>query len=161
MARGKKTGGRRFGTPNRATLEKALIAERTAAEARAEGKRLAKEVLAELMDIFAETAERFRRRGDWEKFERWAMHAVEAARALAPFQSPRFSAVMVGASVVNKIEVVGGMPDDFAAPKEIELAPGTIITADDGAIADGTAAGLEHANSSIPGAAKTSVAGGR
>ncbi len=92
------------------------------------------------MVAFGETAALFRTRGDWAGFERWALHSAECARALAPFQSPRLSAVAIGAAMVNKIEVTGGMPDDFAPPKDKELAPGTIITADDGALADGRAA---------------------
>lgn len=159
MARGRKTGGRKLGTPNKATVELALLAERAIVEANAVRKRLAKEVLEEHMHAFAETAAHFRERGDWAGFERRALHTVDCAKALAPFESPRFSAVMVGASVVNKIEVVGGMPDDFAPPVEgkVELAPGTIITADDGAIADG-GGGLEHTGSATSVAAKATTA---
>jgi hypothetical protein len=133
MARGRKTGGRKLGTPNKATVERALLAERTVAEAQSAEKRLAKEVLGEFMNIFAETAARCRKLGDLDRFEVWAGHAVDCAKALAPFESPRFSAVMVGASVVTKVEIVGGMSDDFVAPT-IEggvIAPGTIITADE------------------------------
>ena len=112
MARGRKTGGRAKGTRNRATVERALVAERAAAEDKATGKRLAKEVLDDFMHIFAETATRFRELGDWAGFERWALHSVDCARALAPYQSPRLSAVMVGAAVVTEIEVTGGLPDE-------------------------------------------------
>jgi hypothetical protein len=112
MAHGRKTGGRRAGTPNKATVEKTLVAEQAAAEAKAAGKRLAKDVLEEFMHIFAETAARFRRRGDWDKFERWALHAVATAKDLAPYQSPKLSAVMVGAAIITEIEVIGGLPAD-------------------------------------------------
>jgi hypothetical protein len=111
MARGKKTGGRRAGTPNKATLEKALIAERAVAEVKAAGRKLATEMLDAYMHIFAETATRFRALGDLDKFALWAGHSVECAKALAPFQSPRLSAVAVGAAVIDRIEVVGGLPD--------------------------------------------------
>ena len=64
------------------------------------------------MHLFAETAARFQELGDFDRFEVWAGHAIECAKALAPFQSPRLSAGAVGAAVSNKIEVVGGLPDD-------------------------------------------------
>lgn len=38
--------------------------------------------------------------------------AVEIAKALLPTQTPRLSAVLVGASVVNTISVMGGLPED-------------------------------------------------
>lgn len=140
MARGRKTGGRKLGTPNKATIEKSLIGERAVAEAKAAGRRLAKEVLSDVMNIFAEFAESFREQGELDSFMVWAVRAVECAKALAPFESPRFSAVTVGAPLVTKIEIVGGMSDKLAAPVErnVELAPGTIITADE--IEDKTAA---------------------
>ncbi|HEX2351840.1 MAG TPA: hypothetical protein VHJ16_03605 [Xanthobacteraceae bacterium] len=53
MARGRKTGGRRRSTPNKATIEKALVAARTVAGAKAVGKKLAKEVLEDFMPLFA------------------------------------------------------------------------------------------------------------
>lgn len=122
MARGRKTGGRKLGTRNKATIEKALIADRAAAGANAAKRRLAKEVLSEFMHIFAEKAARFHELGDLDSFKVWAMHAVDCAKALAPFESSKFSAVLVGAPTVNKIEIVGGLPADFEAPTEIELA---------------------------------------
>jgi hypothetical protein len=112
MARGRKTGGRGKGTRNKATVERALIAERVAAETKSTGKPLAKEVLDDFMHIFAEAATRFRELGDWSGFERWALHSVDCARALAPYQSPRLSAVMVGTTAVTEIEVTGGLPDE-------------------------------------------------
>lgn len=77
---------------------------------------------------------------DEDKFRYYLNAAKEAAHAGAPFQSPRYSAVMVGATTLTRIEVAGGMPSDFKAPTQIEgtviegkvdFAPGTIITADD------------------------------
>lgn len=77
---------------------------------------------------------------DEDRYRYYSNAAREAAHAGAPFQSPRYSAVMVGAATLTKIEVTGGMPDDFKAPTQIEgtviegkveFAPGTIITADD------------------------------
>jgi hypothetical protein len=48
MARGRKTGGRHRGTPNKATIERALIAARNVADARVAAKKLAKEVPEDL-----------------------------------------------------------------------------------------------------------------
>ena len=56
MARGRKTGGRRRGTPNKATTEKALIAARAVADANVAGKKLAKDVLEGFMLLFSEMA---------------------------------------------------------------------------------------------------------
>jgi hypothetical protein len=112
MARGKKTGGRKLGTLNKATIERALIAELDTAETKASGRKLAKETLEDFMHTFVQAAQGFRERGDLDKFREWATLAIECAKALAPFQSPRLSALAVGAAVVNKIEVVGGLPDD-------------------------------------------------
>jgi hypothetical protein len=68
---------------------------------------------------------------DEARFDKYSSRALMAAAAVAPFHDPRYSAMMVGATVVNKIEVVGGMPDDFKAPAQVEFKPGTVITPDD------------------------------
>jgi hypothetical protein len=129
MARGKKTGGRRRGSRNKATIERELRAERALAEKTA-GKRLAKDILDELMHIFAATAASFREADDMDKFREWAALAIEAAKALAPFQSPRYSTVAVAASTITKIEIVGGMSDTEFPELPADLPPGTIIEAD-------------------------------
>jgi len=49
---------------------------------------------------------------DEAKFKEWSALALQAALGAAPYQSPRFSAMMIGATVVQQIEVVGGLPDD-------------------------------------------------
>jgi hypothetical protein len=133
MARGRKTGGRRPGSLNKATLERALQAERAVVEAKASGRKLAKEMLDDYMHMFAATAAYFKKRRELAKFRDWAVLTVETAKALAPYQSPRYSAVMVGAAVVNEIKITGGMPDDFKAPEGLGLVPaGTIIEAEEG-----------------------------
>jgi hypothetical protein len=72
---------------------------------------------------------------DEERFRYYSAMAKETAIGLAPFQHPRYSAVVVGASVVTKVEVTGGMPDDFAPPipdgQVVELVAGAIINAED------------------------------
>jgi hypothetical protein len=104
MARGRKTGGRRQGTPNKATIEKSLIAARTVADARAGGKKLAKEVLQEFMELFAGMAAHYQPtpthlplnpNENEPQFLRYAGLAVECAKAVAPFQSPTFKAIEV------------------------------------------------------------------
>ncbi len=106
---GERRGGRQKGTPNRATVEKQLIAaqiaERTVADARVEGKQLAKEVLEQFMLRFVEMAKHYeptlpgageqQLHGDEGKFLQWAKHAIDCAKALAPYQSPTFRAVEI------------------------------------------------------------------
>jgi hypothetical protein len=101
--------GRKKGQPNKATLEKALIAENVVTEARATGKKLAKEVLDDFMGIFAGMAAyyqplpagtvalpgRRRRRPNEAKFENYAKLAVQCAKDLARYQSPTYQAIMV------------------------------------------------------------------
>lgn len=107
-------------------------------------RKLGKEVLDDLTQLFMGMAAFFQKwpaeRGknpneDEAKFKEYAMLAMQAAGTLAPYQSPRLSAVAIGAAVVNKIEIDGGMPDDFAPPvpkgEVVEFKPGAIITAEE------------------------------
>jgi hypothetical protein len=172
MAPGRKTGGRRPGSRNKATIEReihaALVlkrieeaerlraegAARELAEARTSGVRLAKDVLEDFMRLFAELAMVHQpiqeeqpippgRKPDAAKFKEWADRACAAAKDLMPYQSPRLSAVMVGSAVVNKIEIIGGIPDE-----------------EDGGLTDGIAAPVELAGSSMPNASNAEVEGG-
>jgi hypothetical protein len=107
MPRGgrRANSGRRRGSKNKATIEKAIIAERDLAETQASGKKLAKEVIEDLMNTFVDLAAYYRpvmpgqpetnRHADKDEFEKHAIHAFEMAKALAPYQSPTFRAVMV------------------------------------------------------------------
>ncbi len=92
--------------PHQSTIEKQLIAERTLHEARATGKKLAKEVLEEFMFLFGGIAASYQplppnvqapagHVTDEVKFVKYASLAVEAAKALAPYQSPTFRAMNV------------------------------------------------------------------
>lgn len=110
MALGRKTGGRTAGTPNKASLEKqrvaAEIAARTVADARINGKKLAKDILEEFMCVFAGMAATCQplppgvtivppgREPNAEAFVVYARLAVDTAAKLAEFQSPKFKAVM-------------------------------------------------------------------
>lgn len=154
---GERRGGRQKGSRNKAVIEREeqarLTRERIELEMQAlggkdpaltaaliEGKKLAKDVLSDFMELFAGMAAYYQptpanlpqnANANRGMFEVYAFAAVDAAKALAPFQSPRFSAMMVGATVVNKIEVTGGMPDDFASGPAPALPAGTIVTADE------------------------------
>ena len=152
-------GGRPPGSKNQSTIEREeqarLAAERLAevdrlraegasdvvAAAKTAGVKLATDVLRDFMQLFAGLAAYYQpvpedrvvpagRKPDEALFRVYAMAAKETAKDLAPYESPRLSAVMVGAAIVNKVEVVGGMPDDFEAPSSIDLTPGTVITPD-------------------------------
>jgi hypothetical protein len=106
---GERRGGRQEGTPNKATVQKQLvaaqIAERTVADARTMGKKLAKEVLEDFMLHFADIAEQYRPtppeaehqnpHSDEARFNKYAAIAMECARSLAPYQSPTFKAVQI------------------------------------------------------------------
>lgn len=157
---GKKKGSKHKTTLRREELER--MAREAAASAVAgesmietfdrkatpETKR-AKKVLETFMELFAGMAATYqplppgrkllaeevdKRSPDESKFKEYASLAVETAKALAPFQDPRYSAMIVGASVVTKVEVTGGMPNDFDPPSVageiLDLKPGTIVTAD-------------------------------
>jgi len=92
------------------------------------------------MTIFNDTAMRFREAGDLDQFREWAALAIEAAKALAPYQSPRLTAVAIGAPTVTKIEITGGMSDDEFAVEQTQLPaqilPGMVIEADPNGDAD-------------------------
>jgi hypothetical protein len=122
------------------TIERVLRAERAAADIPANGRRLATEQLDAYMQIFADTAAHFREAGDLDQFREWAALAVECARILAPYQSPRLTAVAIGAPTVTKIEITGGMSDaEFAAECALlpaDLSPGVVVEADPVGLAD-------------------------
>lgn len=122
----------------------ASAAARMVQRAERTGIKLAKDVLNDFMQLFAGMAAVYQplppgvevppgRQPNESKFREYAVLAKETAAALAPFQSPRYSAVMVGATIVNKIEVSGGMPDDYAppAPGPATFAALTVIEAED------------------------------
>jgi hypothetical protein len=110
---GERRGGRRKGTPNKATLEKALIASRTVSEAKTSGKKLAKEVLEDLMHTFVSMAEHYKPtppeaerqnpHADEGMFVQYAKHIIDCAKSLAPYQSPTFRAVVVAPGPTEKI----------------------------------------------------------
>lgn len=172
--KGERRGGKRRGSKNKATIERETQArldqervaelERMAAQgataigvANLAGKKLMKQIAFDLAELFAGLTAYYQpvpaRDGtltgnpnyNEAKFLQYATLAKDTAISAAAYQSPRYSAVVIGATVVTKVKVEGGMPDDFVPPmkdvtpapegdqpKRIEFAPGTIITAEDG-----------------------------
>jgi len=109
---GARPGAGRPRGPSKATIEKALIAERTVSEAKTAGKKLAKEVLEDFMLLFTGMAAGFQiappgaspnLQGDEGKFWKYAQAAVDCAHKLAPYQSPTFRAVVVAPGPKEKI----------------------------------------------------------
>lgn len=115
---GERRGGRRRGTPNKATAERELIAKRelearelavqeaegVIAAARRSGRKLAREVLDDLMHLGVGIASFYQMappgqpanvHADWDKFWRAAEFARVCAADLAKYQSPTFKAIVV------------------------------------------------------------------
>ena len=101
----KKTGGRKAGVRNKTTQRRIDAAERAIVLAKAGGKRLAREVLEDFVELFSAIAlthqpalpgaER-NPNYDEKKFEKFARLAVDTATALASYQTPKLKAVLVG-----------------------------------------------------------------
>jgi hypothetical protein len=140
MPRGgaRPNAGRKFGVPNRATIERQeqarIDAENAAAEASGDAaeaaivarKKLAKDVLEEFMLRFGDMAAYHQPARTWheekrggevvrvndnpnmdeDKFRAYAALATRAARDLAPFQSPKLSALKVGGDAANPLRTV-------------------------------------------------------
>jgi hypothetical protein len=100
----RSNAGRKPGIPNRATIERALIAEQVMARATMEAKPLGKEPLDAFMTEFTAMAEHYRPalpgqpanpNEDEGRYLKFARLAVDAATRLVPYQSPTFRAVVV------------------------------------------------------------------
>lgn len=107
--------GRPKGIRNKATIEKALIAEQINSRAEMAGKKLAKEVLDDFMQLTAEMAAFYQpaapghppnQKADEAKFWQCMEAAHAFAKSLAPYQSPTFRAVAITADVTDKGGVV-------------------------------------------------------
>lgn len=108
MARGgyRPNAGRGKGVLNKATIEREKLAQRILAEQQGKpGKKLAREVLDDFMQLFTGLAAYHQplpdgvlpaanQKPDPVKFMEYAKAAVDVAGQLAPFQSPKFKAVM-------------------------------------------------------------------
>lgn len=130
MAKGRKTGGRVEGVPNKATTQKELLAARIMAEHEQKpGRKLAKEVLDDFMHLFMGLAAQHQplppgvvdpsgATRDEVKFVQYANMAREFARDLVKFQSPTFG--MVKVSVENRFP----LPGDGVLPVPPAVEPG-------------------------------------
>jgi hypothetical protein len=101
----KKTGGRRAGVRNKTTQRRIDAAERAIVLAKAGGKRLAREVLEDFLELFSAIARTHEPTPpgaernpnyDEKKFEKFARLAVETATAVVGYQTPKLKAVLVG-----------------------------------------------------------------
>jgi hypothetical protein len=98
-------------------------------QAKRTGDRLGKEILHELANLLADVATYYQPRpvavqqpdgsvttvlrgGDEAKFRQYAHLAMQAAKDLAPYQSPKLSAVVLGTAVKTEYVVTGGLPDE-------------------------------------------------
>ena len=112
----RRGGGRAKGQPNRATIERAALAERILAEAGPKaGRKLGRELVEEFAVMFAGLAASFQPTSatggpltasdmeTWAKsyreplFEKYAKLAAKCANDFADFQSPRMGTVQVAA----------------------------------------------------------------
>lgn len=132
---GERRGGREAGTPNKATIERQLVQARETHDAQQNGKKLAKEVLDEFMQLTAGMAAVYQplppgvtdvplgRTPNETKFWECVGMVRDFAKALAPYQSPTFKAIAVFA------------PPDQTRPAAPALPPGgNVITLDDPAV---------------------------
>ena len=100
---GERRGGRRKGSRNKATIERELLAQRVLQNAPAgaiQQAPLGKEVLEQYMVAFDALAQHYRPipespNSDEAKFTKFATATCDCARALAPYQSPTYRAVML------------------------------------------------------------------
>ena len=116
---GERRGGRKKGSRNLKLVEKDLLAQRELADAKEKKRKLGKEVLDDFMHLFAGMAAYYqpappgappRPQQNEIKFKEYAALATTVAKDLAQYQSPKYSAVMVGQAGPQKITVVGGLP---------------------------------------------------
>lgn len=119
-----------------AALEDPEVQQALAAIPAAEGtgKRLGKQILDDFANVLAGMAAAYQpmppgmenmplppgRKPDPDKFLKYATLAIYSAEKVAQFQSPKLSAVMVGAAQAKRIRVEGGLPDLDQAPQTIE-----------------------------------------
>jgi hypothetical protein len=111
---GERRGGRRRGTPNKATRERAILAEQITSEQRKRGRKLAREVQQDFVEMFSGLAAAFQPAPTvpgvaltaadmetWAKsyrepvFSKYATLAVDTASQLASYQTPKLKAVMI------------------------------------------------------------------
>lgn len=124
---GERRGGKQKGTLNKATRERLALAVREVQDAKRQGRKLAKEVLDDLMHTALGRAAYYqpaagdqpaKAHADEDKFMDAMRLAGYFAKCLAPYQSPTFKAIQVHGSLEVNIP---------AQP----AAGGNVITLDD------------------------------
>lgn len=131
-APGERRGGKAKGTPNKATVARAVQAEADVIKHQVSGKKLAKDMLDDYMLAFHAVAASYQRsladafqagvkpaQADLDAFMKWGELVVDTAAQLAKYQSPTFKAIQVNAPMP--------LPKD-AGGKIIE---GTVIKLDE------------------------------
>jgi hypothetical protein len=132
MPRGGKriNAGRKRGTLNKATVERRerarIAAENAACEFGAE-KQLATDVLEKRMMDFDRKASFYDACGDEAQYRYYAQMTWQVAKELAPYQSPKLSAVAVGEHRRVVVTVVGGLPRRKDAPHDMLQPPAESI----------------------------------
>lgn len=152
---GERRGGRAKGTSNKATIEKAALAERILQEAGPKpGRKLGRELLEDFAVMFAGLAAQFQPTPivpggpmtpsdveAWAKsykeplFEKYAKLAAKCANDFADFQSPRMGTVQVPAPApesrgqVRKKFTIGIFDNQGRkAPRHIDVKPNSSTT---------------------------------
>lgn len=98
--RGKKTGGRQKGSLDKSTIEKLAHASRQVGEARKMGRKMAIEVLDDLMHTAMGMAAKYQPPAQGadpvnpSEFKDWLQIAGKFAKALGEYQAPRLKAIM-------------------------------------------------------------------
>lgn len=153
---GERRGGRQKGMPNKATIQRAALAEKILAEQAGQpGRKLGKDLLEEFATMFAGLAASFQPVASipgaplsaqdmetWAKsyreplFEKYAKLAAKCANDFADFQSPRMGTVQVAAPApesrgqVRKKFTVGIFDGQGRpAPRQITVKPSSSTTA--------------------------------
>ena len=146
---GERRGGRAKGQPNKATIEKAVVAERIMHEVGMTGRKLGKEMIEEFAIMFGGLAAAVQPVGTgpdgqvtksdidrWlgtrheTAFERYSKLALKAATELADFQSPRFAPVSASAPppkpqgpIIKKFTIRIFDHNGRPAPRHINVRP--------------------------------------
>jgi hypothetical protein len=104
--------GRGADTKNKISIERERIAFKgmfSAANRKAMGQKLAREVMAEIMHRWWTIADKAYAKGDEDEAKAFSILALDAAAKLAPYESPRLQSI-----TIHK-------PDPFAAMGEHQL----------------------------------------
>lgn len=112
---GERRGGRAKGVKNKGEIQKAILAERAIANAKASGRKLAVEHMQDYIGVLAGMAAYYQPtfpgmsqqnpHGDPAEFERWFGPFLDLAKALANYESPKMRDVMITAVPLREAPV--------------------------------------------------------